>query len=99
MGEKSRVSPAIAPSDFAPCEAGLRRHPLSRATHEMRLRPTEFSELQAQQQFQVLFIAGQRLAQLTLEILVAAAVQLRAELGDGALVKGNLLHDEIGSGT
>ena len=57
-----------------------------------------FLQLQAQQHFQVFFISGQRLAQLTLEILVTATVQLRAELGNGALVKRNLLHDEIRTG-
>src|SRR5690242_2356749 len=60
--------------------------------------PTRNSELQTEQHFQVLLIAGQSFAQRALQFCVALATELRAELIERALVRGDLVDDEVGTG-
>src|SRR4249920_2420967 len=99
MGCKRRALQASPPSDAAPCWAGKHRHASYMATPRMRRSPTAFSEIQPQEQVEILLIPGQRLAQRAFELPVATAAELRAELRDRRLVSGDLTHDEIGCGT
>src|SRR6187401_3386046 len=99
MGGKRRALQASPPSDAAQCWDGKHRHASYMAMPRMRRSPTAFSEIQPQEQVEILLIAWQRLAQRAFELRVALAAELRAELRDRRLVRGDLAHDEVGSGT
>src|ERR1044072_4517116 len=98
MGGKPRALRASPPSDAVQCDAGKHRQPSHLAMPRMRRRPTAFSEFQTQEQVEILLITRQRLAQRSLELRIAVAAELGAELINGRLVCGDLGHDEVSRG-
>src|SRR6188768_3454284 len=95
MGYKRRALRASPPSDAVQCGTGKHRHAARVATPRMRRSPTAFSEIQMQKQVEILLIPGKRVAQCAFELRIALAAELRAELRDRRLVRGNLTHDEV----
>src|SRR5262245_30037732 len=98
MGWKRRASQASPPSDAVQCRAGFHPQASLAPTPRVRSSPTGFSEFQTQQPVEILLIAGERRAQLALELRVALAAELRAVLRDGGFVERDLADDEVGRG-